>query len=220
MTLPFSPDAFFAVFAQYNQSVWPIQVLLNALALLCLAMLFRANEMTSRITSLLLALLWAWMGLVYHLVFFSRINPAAWVFGAVFLVGSAVFLWFGVVKYRLRFRALRGVHGALSWVLIVFALAIYPVIGYSLGHRYPAAPTFGLPCPTTIFTIGLLLFAEFPVPRVVFAVPVLWAAVGSLAAVCLDVYEDLALVVAGVIGLSAAFSRHQPVDRGLHASRS
>src|SRR6478735_636787 len=46
----------------------------------------------------------------------------------------------------------------------------------------PAVPTFGLPCPTTIFTIGVLLFAKAPVPRSAFIVPVLWALVGSTAA--------------------------------------
>jgi hypothetical protein len=80
----------------------------------------------------------------------------------------------------------------------VFALVLYPIIGYSVGHRYPNAPTFGLPCPTTIFTLGLLLFSVEPVSRRVFVVPLLWAAVGSLAAFQLGVAEDLGLLAAGI----------------------
>jgi hypothetical protein len=220
MRLPFTIKEFLDAFSQYNEGVWPVQLLFNAAALTCVALLFRPGATAGRITSLLLALLWAWMGIVYHFMFFTRINPAAWVFGAVFLVGSAIFVWFGIVRDRLRFRATGGIRGALGWSLIVFALVIYPGVGYVLGHRYPAAPTFGLPCPTTIFTIGLLLFAEPPVSRLVFVVPVLWTAVGSLAALWLGVFEDLALVVAGVIGFATALVSSLPAPPLLRQSRS
>ena len=219
MNLPFTPEGFFEVFIRYNQSVWPTQLILHAIGLLCAVTLLRTNATADRIRSMVLALLWAWMGIVYHLVFFARINPAAWLFGALFLAGSASFLWFGVLTNQLRFRAVGGVRGIPGWTLVVFSLALYPAIGYALGHRYPAVPTFGLPCPTTIFTLGLLLFAEPPVPRAVFIVPVLWAAVGSLAAFWFGVYEDLALMVAGVAGLFAAVFWHRPANRALRASR-
>lgn len=85
--------------------------------------------------------------------------------------------------------------------LILFSLLVYPALGWVLGHRYPASPSFGLPCPTTIFTIGLLMFAKAPVPWSVYVVPLLWAAVGSTAAVTLGVYQDLGLLVAGASAL-------------------
>ena len=78
------------------------------------------------------------------------------------------------------------------------------------GRRYPALPTFGLPCPTTIFTNGLLLFAEAPTPRIVFAVPILSAGIGSLAAFGLGVTEDLALLIAAAVGVAALVDLHRP----------
>jgi hypothetical protein len=99
------------------------------------------------------------------------------------------------------FRPAGGARGIAGGALIVFALVLYPAIGYALGHRYPAAPTFGLPCPTTIFTLGLLLFAR-PAPRWVIVVPLLWAAVGSVAAFQLGVPEDLSLLAAGAMALA------------------
>jgi hypothetical protein len=65
-------------------------------------------------------------------------------------------------------------------------------------------PTFGLPCPTTIFTIGIFLFAVTPFPRAIFVAPVLWSAVGSLAAISLRVPQDYGLLLAGLTGLLAA----------------
>lgn len=43
--------------------------------------------------------------------------------------------------------------------LIADALVLYPVWSAYSGHSYPETATFGLPCPTTIFTIGVLCFA-------------------------------------------------------------
>ena len=91
------------------------------------------------------------------------------------------------------------------WFLLagVFALSlvVYPVLSWIDGHPYPFTPTFGLPCPTTIFTIGVLAFLTPPYPRSVFIVPVLWCLVGGTAAFSLGVTQDLALVVAAVAGM-------------------
>jgi uncharacterized protein DUF6064 len=207
VNLPFTAEQFFGVFARYNQSVWPAQVALSAAALACIALLFRKGATGGRWISALLALLWFWVALVYHFVFFSGINPAAWLFGGVTVAGGLVFLWFGTLKGALRFAPVGGWRGGLGGLLIAYALVFYPALGYLVGHRYPAAPTFGVPCPTTIFTLGLLLFASPPVPRLAFVVPVLWAAVGSFAAFSLAVVEDFGLLAAGAVGLGAALSR-------------
>jgi len=199
MSLPFTPEQFFAVFSRYNHGVWPMQVVLVAIAILILALLFSEREGASRQIAKLLAALWAWMAVVYHFQYFAAINPAAWIFGCAFLLGGFAFVWFGVVKEKLVFRPVAGARGVSGVTMVVLALALYPAIGYALGHRYPAAATFGLPCPTTIFTLGVLLFAVRPVPRWALVVPLLWAVVGSVAAFLFGVYEDLALLVSGVV---------------------
>lgn len=48
---------------------------------------------------------------------------------------------------------------------------------------------------------GVLMLAKMPVLRAVVVVPILWAAIGSTAAFTLGVYQDLGLLVAGVLGL-------------------
>jgi hypothetical protein len=81
---------------------------------------------------------------------------------------------------------------------VVYALAVYPLIGYLSGHRYPATPTFGAPCPTTIFTFGLLLWISERVPWRVAIIPAAWALIGTFAAVRLSVPQDYGLLVAAV----------------------
>ena len=201
MKLPFSAEQFFDVFRQYNETVWPAQVALNLLALVAIGLLIWRRQDSSRLISGVLAALWAWTGVVYHLIFFTAINKAAFAFGAVFIAGSGAFLWAGVVKRQLVFTSTNVIRRVLGSVLVVFALLVYPALSWFFGHVYPAMPTFGLPCPTTIFTIGMLCFLAAPFPRYVLAAPVLWAAVGSQAALLLGVYQDLGLLVAGVIAV-------------------
>ena len=204
MKLPFTVEQFFDTLARYNLSVWPMQIILTMLAIAVIILLFRARQYNSRLIAAILSFFWVWMAIAYHFTFFTAINSAAWFFGGFFLVGALWFAWIGVLKTKLQFSLHGGIRAWLGGFLIVFSLIIYPLIGFLFGHRYPATPTFGLPCPTTIFTLGILLFAVVPFPRSVFIVPVLWSAIGSFAAFQLRVPQDYGLLIAGLIGLIAA----------------
>jgi hypothetical protein len=201
MALPFTVDQFFGVFARYNEAVWPAQLLLYALAATALVAISAGRPGSGRLVALALAALWAWSGVVYHWAYFSAVNPAAWLFGALFLLQAVLFARVGALR-RIALVVDGGFVNVVALTLVAFALIGYPVLGASLGHRYPAAPTFGAPCPTTIFTLGVLLLARRSAPRLLFAVPLLWAAVSGGAAVGMGVYEDIGLVAAG--GLVAA----------------
>jgi hypothetical protein len=78
---------------------------------------------------------------------------------------------------------------------------IYPAISVLTGHSYPRMPTFGLPCPSAVFTIGVLTLAKPHLPRLVLLVPALWCAVGVQAAFLVGVPQDLALGAAGLTGV-------------------
>jgi uncharacterized protein DUF6064 len=196
--LPFTVDQFFDVFRRYNDAVWPAQWVLVALALIAIAGAVRATARAARIVSASLACLWLWMAFAYHIAFFSKINPMAPVFGALFLVQGLILLPLGGYK-DLAFEPRRDLAGVMGALLVIYALVIYPALGFVLGRRYPALPTFGLPCPTTIFTLGLLLWARPAAPRRVVVIPLLWAAIASTAALRLGVREDLGLTVSALI---------------------
>jgi len=201
MELPFTHAEFFEAMAAYNESTWPAQFGLQLAALAVLWLALRRPRHAGRVVAGVLGGLWAWMAVAYHWLFFTAINPAAWLFGAVFLVEAMALLWFGCVKGWLSFGGWERRRQAAGWALVLFALVVYPTVGWLAGHRYPAFPTFGLPCPTTIFTIGVLLWADPPGSRWLHAVPLAWTLVGSSAAFL--VYGDLGLVAAGLVSLWA-----------------
>jgi uncharacterized protein DUF6064 len=196
MPLPFGVADFLEVFARYNQAVWPAQVALELAALWAVVVALRHPGGGTRTIAVILGMLWLWMGLVYHLVFFRAINPAAVAFGAAFVAEGLLLCALPGWRRKVRFGWTPDASGLLGAVLIGYALIVYPLVGYALGHRYPTAPTFGLPCPTTILTLGLLVWAR-PRPWSLLVIPLLWSAVGASAAVQLGMWEDLGLVAAG-----------------------
>ena len=225
MELPFTAAQFYGVFRDYNTTLWPVQLLLLALAVAAVILVMRPRAGSGVAVSAILALLWGWMGLAYHLAFFTSISPPAYAFAAVFLAGDLVFFWQGVVRRRLEFRWPAGARGVTGLVLVVYALVVYPLWSHFAGQPYLESPTFGLPCPTTIFTMGLLACLVKPYPRSVFVVPILWSLVGVQAAFLLAVPQDLGLAVVAAVGLvliararSPAPSSHASLPASLPAS--
>jgi hypothetical protein len=213
VNIPFTSEAFYGVFTSYNNGVWSTQFLLLVLGIFAVVLLIGNFAYSSVGISAILAVLWAWQCLAYHFAFFSVINPLAYWFALVFLIASGVFFWQGVLRHNLIFEPAHGWRRVAGCGLILFALVIYPTWTYFDGHRYPAFPTFGLPCPTTIFTLGLLAFLRKPYPRVVFVVPILWCLIGGQAAFAFDLSADLGLLAAAVIGFLLLLGAQDPSSK-------
>jgi hypothetical protein len=64
MRTPFTSEQFLNVFIHYNTSVWPVQVLMNLLALFVIYIAIRKFSFSDKAISWVLALLWLWMGIV------------------------------------------------------------------------------------------------------------------------------------------------------------
>jgi hypothetical protein len=201
MRAPFTLDQFLEVFSRFNQAIWPVQIGAYLLGIGALALALRGGTLAERAVPALLAGAWAFVGAGYHLACFSSLNGAAWVFGALFLLQSALFAE-AALRRRLAFGFAPSLRAALGLALVAYAAIAYPIIGALLGHGYPRSPMFGVaPCPTTIFTFGILFLARGPVPARLVAIPFLWSLLGVSAALQLGIREDLGLFAAGLMGL-------------------
>lgn len=217
MELPFTTEQFLAVFERYNQAIWPMQVVAYALALTAILLTLSPRPCTDKIVSGILVAFWLWTGLAYHVLFFARINPIAALFGVAFVGQAVVRTVAEVVQNRLRFRIGRDVRSVVGGAFIAYAIVLYPLMGYLLGHGYPRSPTFGLtPCPLTIVTFGLLLWSRVRVPRYVLVIPLAWSLVGISAAASLGIVEDFGLPIAAILVtalLSGPDSPPMPLSR-------
>ncbi len=198
--MPFTVDEFFDVFARYNEAIWPIQVLAYLAAAISITQLPAPKPGSAKIITGILAGMWAVNAIGYHWMFFTAVNNAAWVFGAAFLAQAGALAGAPYLFPELRFGIAKDRTTVLGLLLIAFATIAYPIWGWAAGHVYPAYPAFGVtPCPTTIFTIGMLLLGTWRAARWLLILPLLWAGVGGTAAAMLNVPQDLGLIAALLI---------------------
>ena len=123
----------------------------------------------------LLAFQWAWSGIFYHAALFTWINPAAWGFAILFLVEAGLLAWYGIVRAHLHLSPNQGgLWRAVAYGLVAYGL-LYPLLALIGPDVYPRVPTFGVPCPTALVTIGFLLLVRTP-PLSVTIVPFAWTA--------------------------------------------
>jgi hypothetical protein len=199
--IPFTVEQFFDLFGTYNDAIWPAQVFAYVIGLIAVGVALREVKSCGRIVALILALFWIWMGVFYHLAYFSWINPLARIFGLFYVLEGLLIVFAGTIQGKLEFRFRLQPIPMAGACFILYAMVIYPLLNLSFGHSYPKAPMFGVaPCPTTIFTFGLLLWASSQVPAYLLIIPLVWSLIGMSAAVNLGVPQDYGLVVAGILG--------------------
>lgn len=196
MELPFTSDQFFGVFALYNRTFVVVVVTLWVASLGAFAFVSRAPAARSGTLSLFLGALWLWNALAYHALFFTRINPAAWLFAALFMVEALLLFW-TASRRPVAYLSSTGWRRTAGLGLVAYALA-YPFLTMALGHSYPETPTFGVPCPTAILTIGALVTTD-RIPLALAIVPAVWGVIGGSAAAVLSVPTDYVLLGAGAL---------------------
>lgn len=214
MDIPFTVEQFFDVFQAYNIAIWPAQIIAYFIGIGAVILALRENRLYGRIISGILALFWIWMGIFYHIIYFSAINPVAWIFGLLFILEGLLFIIVGSVWGKLSFGFNLRPIPIIGAIFILYAMIAYPLLGLAFGHGYPRAPMFGVaPCPTTIFTFGLLLWARRSVPAYILLIPLIWSIIGTMAAVGLQVPQDYGLGIAGVVGTVLVILRNRELKR-------
>jgi hypothetical protein len=196
-SLPFSSDEFFGVFAAYNQRFVLVAVVFWLVTLLSVVAAWRDSRCWSRRLGALLAVMWLWNAVGYHALLFSAINSAAWLFAALFTLQAALFA-VATARGRVDYFGAIGARSVIGAGLVAYAL-VYPALAFASGHPYPEVPTFGVPCPTAILTIGLLVSAGGRPPLTLSIVPIVWAFIGGSAALLFGVVPDYVLLATGVM---------------------
>jgi hypothetical protein len=197
MKLPFTTNQFMEVFEKYNTAVFPMQFLFLLAGCIMLFFVLKKGKKPNKIIGYMLGGIWVWMGIVYHIIFFSSINKAAFLFGAAFIVQGILF---GVLTLRnkLIFDFKNSTSNWISLFVILFGLIFYPFIGYMLGNSLVHTISLGLPCPTTIFTFGLLGLQTRKIKKRFMIIPLVWSFIGFFAAILMGVYQDVIMPIAAL----------------------
>lgn len=217
--LPFTHQAFFDLFGRYNEAIWPLVFIAYCAGTASVILLLKPNRVTAFFISSILAAMWLVNGVGYHWMFFRTINPVAGIFGAAFAIQSILLVLRPVMDSDLRFYVQRDARSVAGLSLMIFAMILYPAWGW-LGHlAWPKMPAFGVaPCPTTIFTIGMLLLGPWRSVCWLLIIPSLWATIGGSAAILLDVSQDIALFAALALTIFFSFARWNGMHLAQHSN--
>jgi uncharacterized membrane protein HdeD (DUF308 family) len=196
---PFTIEEFFNVFGNYNTSVFPAQLLFIVFGIISIIFLHKQKKLSSYIITALLGFLWLWIGIVYHIYFFTSINNAAYVFGGLFIIQGLLFL-IEVFRNKLEYSLETKLWKYMGYIFILFGLFVYPIISYLLEGSFQNTISLGLPCPTTIFTFGFLMLTEDKFPKYLLVIPTIWAIIGTSAAFNFGVYQDYFMLISAIMG--------------------
>lgn len=209
MNLSVDLEQLMSVFGAYNIAIWPMQVFAYLAGLVALYSAFKQTRFSNNIASGILSFFWIWTGVVFCIFCWGPTYPAAYGFGALLTAQGVIFL-LNAAKPTLSFRTQRNQFALIGALFIFYAMAGYPLLGYLLGHVYPRSMPFGLvPCPTAVFTLGLLMLTDKMVPRYVLIIPAIWS-ICAIVSVLSGIYEDSGLILAGLVCIPILLRRDNP----------
>jgi len=199
MKTPFTTEQFFSVFENYNHSIFPIQIILFFLGVCALIMIGSTIKQKDKFVAGFLGFLWLWIGIAYHIAFFSGINKVAYGFGVLFILQGLFISWEGGLLYNLKFEFKTSLQAYFGYFFILYGLIIYPVVGYLIEQNLSRTISIGLPCPTTILTFGFFLLCDKKFSKYLLIIPSLWAVIGISAVLKLGIYQDSMMLIAAII---------------------
>jgi hypothetical protein len=191
--LPYTAEVYFALLERYLAALGPVAAAAELLIVAALAAIaLRPLPGQDRAIAGLLAAGWLVTGLVFHGLYFGRLNFLAPVYATLFTVQGVLLVWHGVVRGRLAFRY-RGDQAARAGTFLALVALAYPLLDGLFHPDWLGLRLAGLaPAPTVVLTLGLLLLAEAP-PRHLLIIPGLWSLVAAFTAWHLAVPLDLGL---------------------------
>jgi hypothetical protein len=199
MNIPFTTEQFFSVFEKYNSTVFPFQWIIFLLGMSVLFLIHSKYSSKNKLIGSFLGLLWVWIGVVYHIIFFTAKNKLAFVFGAFFILQGVLILINTFLKDKLIFSFSSQTKNYFGYFFILFGLIIYPIISYFVQGSFNRTIALGLPCPSTIFTFGFFMMADNNLPKYLLIIPSIWAIVGLGAAIQFGVYQDFVMPITAII---------------------
>jgi len=199
MKTPITSEQFFSAFEKYNHSIFPIQIILFLLSICALILIGSKIKQKDKIVAGFLAILWLWMGIGYHIAFYSGINNFAYGYSLLFIFQGLFLSWEGVLLYNLKFVFKNTIQAWFGYFFIFCGLILYPLVEYLLQPGLSRTISVGLPSPTIILTFGFFLLCDKKFSKYLLIVPSLWAVIGISTALKLGIYQDFMLILTTII---------------------
>jgi hypothetical protein len=178
--IPFSRETYFRLFERYNVGVWPAPIIGLAMGLTALVTARRVEGRVLRAPFLLTAACWVWVGWAFQIHWYAPLSWPGIYFGIGFVLQGV--LMAAVLGRSPPAGSSEGASrhpGSALWIL-VFALALQPLLGLLFGRPWYGLEVFGsAPDPTAVATLSLLLMIRHPLCWLLSIIPLAWCLISG-----------------------------------------
>ena len=210
--LSFSPENFMLVLESYNLAIWPFQIFAYIFIIIALFFSFKPTNYAPKIVLSVLSFLWLFNGIVFSYLFWAPSHIFGYIFGICCVLQGILFLY-SIKRSDITIGYANKSFTIIGILFIIYATIGYQIFGYYLGHIYPKFFPVGLvPCPTTILTFGIFLIIN-NVSIKYYVIPLIISLGGFLAAYN-GIYEDVGLIIAGILGTILLIKRDFQLKKG------
>ena len=195
--LSFSLEEFLLVLESYNLFIWPLQIIAYVLIVMVIFFSLTPTQYSAKIVSAILSFFWLFTGIIFCFIYWAPSHVFGYIFGILCTVQGLLFLY-STTRSDITIGSSDKTYKLIGILFVLYAIIGYQIFGYYLGHIYPKFFAAGLvPCPTTIFTLGIFLIINKSFPIKYFVIPLMISLGGFLAAYN-GIYEDIGLVITGI----------------------
>ena len=205
--LSFSLEEFLLVLESYNLDIWPLQIIAYVLILIILFVSLKPAKYSSKIILAVLSFFWLFNGIVFCFIYWAPSHIFGYIFGIFCTVQGLLFLY-SLIRSDIIIAPPNKTYLLIGMLFFLYSMIGYQLFGYYLDHIYPKFFPVGLvPCPTTIFTLGLLIIINTKIPIKYIAIPLI-ISLGGLLAAYNGIYEDIGLIILGAWGTILIIKRN------------
>lgn len=202
--IPYSDEVYAYLMTGYVDGHWIVE-LATCLGIVALLWL-RDSDMAApyRIAAVLLAILWAWIGVGFYWQTYQPLNWAGYYFGWAALLQALLIAGWGSLSAGFRPAVQIGKwNGWVGVAALLFAALIGPIMDYLAGEEVVARQAIGVtPLATISATFALWLLNRMRTPFWLSAIPVLLLGWEALRSIVLVLHQDIPMViVAGLVAV-------------------
>jgi len=198
--IPFTADIYFRLLERMGETFWPLHLLTLALGV---AAVWLALKNRARLASVLIALVWGFVGFAFFIQRYAELNWAGGYIGYFFLAQTILLLFIALIGVGLDSNPRKRPVTVIGVVIALVGLIGLPFIAPFTGGSWFQAEVFGIHAdPTAITTLGLVLimFRGWPL-WLIAIIPALWLLVSGLTLLVLDATATIVLFTVLAIGL-------------------
>lgn len=206
--LLFSPRVYYRLFELNNEALWPLQLLIAALAVAILYIVTVRVRVGERFIPICLGVIWLWVGWSFLWERYATINWAIVYVLPLFVLEALLLIAIGLLGRGLTRPTSHMTVRISLYGLLLFSLFGYPLIAPLMGRDWASAEIFGIsPDPTAVATLVMLALGQGRVRAVAMIIPATWCVITGVTLWTMEAGDFFVAPLCAFAAISLAVAR-------------